>query len=282
MNILTFDIEEWFHLLNYKYSKNETDWNRYPERINANVDYILETIQRYDQKATFFILGWIAEKYPDIVKKIASLGYEIGCHTGFHQLVNRMSPESFRSDLSRTVKILEDVSGQKITLFRAPGFSIKPENTWAFEILAECGISTDCSFFPSGFPGTGLLYKMGSQPLVLRYGSNTIKELPVSSSGILGYRAVFSGGGYFRVCSYSLIRHWTNRSSYVMTYFHPRDFDSEQPMLEGLPAIRKFRSYTGLKSSRNKFERWLSEFRFVDIATADSMIDWKNVKTIHL
>ena len=135
MNILTFDIEEWFHLLDHKGTKTELEWGNYEKRIHSNMERIFHILEKSNQKATFFCLGWIAEKYPEVIKEIISSGFEIGCHSNKHQLVFEQSPLEFENDVERAVNTLEDITGSKIKYYRAPGFSITEKNKWAFEIL---------------------------------------------------------------------------------------------------------------------------------------------------
>jgi len=232
--------------------------------------------------ATFFCLGWIAEKYPHLIRTIVDKGYEIGSHTQMHQLVYEQNPLEFEKDLERSIKFLEDISGKKVRYFRAPGFSIKEENKWAFEILVKHEIEVDSSVFPAlrahgGFPS----YK-SAEPSILKYNGITLKEFPINYTQILGKPIIFSGGGYFRLFPYSFIKKWTSNSPYLMSYLHPRDFDSKQPMIKDLPIARKFKSYVGLKGAQVKLEKWLTDFEFVDIGTADKKINWDTVPVVEL
>lgn len=282
MNILSFDIEEWFHLLDNESTKTYKEWKNFEVRIHANMERIYAILERTNCKATFFCLGWIAETYPEIIKEIVARGYEIGSHTRMHQLTYEQSPEEFQQDLEHSIKTLEDLTGQKIRYFRAPGFSIREDNKWAFEVLAKLGIEIDCSVFPAlrkhgGFPS----YKK-PVPSILKYNGIELKELPINYVTLLDKPIIFSGGGYFRLFPYSFIKRWTEQSSYVMSYLHPRDFDFEQPVINDLSTIRKFKSYVGLKSSANKLDKWLSDFDFIDIQTALQTIDWKQAPIVEV
>src|SRR5690606_17642356 len=137
MNILTFDIEDWFHLLDVKATQHEADWLKYPSRIHQNMDTIFRILETKNQKATFFCMGWIARKYPEVSRRIHGAGHEIATHSDLHQLAYEQSQAGFRADLERSIGTLEDAIGQKIRAYRAPGFSFKHENRWVFEILAE-------------------------------------------------------------------------------------------------------------------------------------------------
>ncbi|MGF1555109.1 polysaccharide deacetylase family protein [Paucihalobacter sp.] len=282
MNILTFDIEEWFHLLDNASTKTETQWQNFEVRIHKNMERIFKILEATDAKASFFVLGWIAEKYPEVVKEISDRGYEIGSHTTSHQLVYEQNKQSFKTDTERSIKSLEDISGKKVKMFRAPGFSITEKNKWAFEVLYELGIETDSSVFPAGRAHGGLPSYGVAEPTILKYNGVQLKEFPINTYSLLNKPMIFSGGGYFRFFPYKCIKNWTQKSNYVMSYFHPRDFDPDQPMIKDLPVHRRFKSYVGLKKADKKLEKWISDFEFIDIETANNQIDWKTVKTIQL
>lgn len=279
MNILTFDIEDWFNLLDVPTTANIEDWGMFEPRIHQNVERLIESTLRHGHKATFFCLGWVAEKYPEVIRQIDAQGFEIASHSHTHQLAYQQTPKQFRQDIERSIHTLEDTIGKKVKSFRAPGFSITQGMPWAFETLIELGIESDSSVFPAlrghgGFPDFGT-----AQPAIIECASGTLKEFPISLGSILGRQLVFSGGGYFRLLPYWMIQRLTLESKYLMTYFHPRDFDVEQPVLD-LPLHRRFKSYVGLKGAHAKFDRWLMENRFVDLATADAETDWGMVSKI--
>ena len=282
MNILTFDVEEWFHLLDFDATRTENEWGRYDVRIYENVDRILNVLEDTNTKATFFVIGWIAKTYPEIIKKIAEK-YQIGCHTMNHQLVWQQKPDEFRSDVETGVKMLEDITGKKVECFRAPGFSIRESEGWAYEILADLGIKYDCSVFPAAHAHGGLPCYPKASPGIIEYQGVRMKEFPVGFKTIAGKHIIFSGGGYFRLCPYWLLRKWSKESSdYLMAYIHPRDLDAGQPMLDDLPFARKFKSYVGLKGAEKKLRRWLHDFEFMDIAVANEMVDWDNIQIVKL
>ena len=279
MNILTFDVEEWFHLLDNDSTRTEKEWDKYPVRIYENVERILRILEETGTKATFFIIGWVAKKYPDIVKRIAEK-YEIGSHTMNHQLVWQQSPTIFKEDIESSIKLLEDITGKKVLYFRAPGFSIRRQEAWAFEILHDMGIVADCSVFPAHHAHGGIPEYTKAEPSIICHNQICLKEFPISVKHIMGKPVVYSGGGYFRLFPYSLIQKWVGRSNYVMTYIHPRDLDVGQPMIKDLPLQRKFKSYVGLKGAEKKLYRLLADFHFMDIQTAMEQIDWRSVPRI--
>jgi polysaccharide deacetylase family protein (PEP-CTERM system associated) len=282
MNILTFDIEEWFHILDHDSTKTQSEWKNYESRIHINVERILLLLEEKTLKATFFCLGWIAEKYPDVILEIVRHGHELGSHTYNHQLIYEQNRKLFNEDLKSSTGILEDIAGQRIKYFRAPGFSIREDNKWAFEILVNQGIEIDCSIFPAGRAHGGFPSYREPNPSIIKYSGKMIKELPINYIKIFNIPIIYSGGGYFRFFPYRLIECWIKKTDYLMTYFHPRDFDKEQPVIKSLPVFRRFKSYVGLSGAFKKTERLLAKFQFVDIAEADKMIDWDTVPIVGL
>jgi len=282
MNILTFDIEEWFHILDNYSTKTVDKWINYESRIYPNMDKIFTFLEESNQKATFFVVGWIAEKYPDIVKRIDALGYEVGSHSHFHQLMYEQSRKEVEEDLNKSIDILESLTGKKITSFRAPGFSITEANKMVFEVLAMNGITHDCSVFPAKRAHGGFTSGIKSEPSMIEINGYRIKEFPINTVSIYGYKWIFSGGGYFRLTPLALIKQWSKSSDYIMTYFHPRDFDPNQPIIEDLSRFRKFKSYVGLTSCMSKLKEWTADFDFVDLASADKQIDWQKVPIVKL
>ena len=282
MKILTFDIEEWFHILDNDSTKTEKNWVNYESRIHQNMERIFDVLETTNTKASFFVLGWIAEKYPEIVRAISDKGYEIGSHTTMHQLVYQQDKNQFQSDVERSIKSLEDISGEKVKMFRAPGFSITEKNKWAFEVLFELGIEIDSSVFPAKRAHGGLPNYGTAKPSILQYNGVQLKEFPINTQTILGKTIIYSGGGYFRVIPYFLLKKWTIEDDYIMSYFHPRDFDPSQPMIQSLSLLRKFKSYSGLKNAESKLEKWLTDFDFLDIKSADNQIDWGTTKIVNL
>lgn len=282
MNILTFDIEEWFHLLDNDSTRSEKQWKRFEVRIYENMERIFRILEETDTKATFFVIGWIAKTYPDIVRQIASK-YQVGSHTMNHQLVWQQSREAFKEDVSSSIKLLEDITGQKVEAFRAPGFSIRESEGWAFEILHELGIRMDSSVFPAHHAHGGMPSYVSAVPSRVEYNGIRMKEFPIVCRKILGKHIVFSGGGYFRLVPYSLLRKWTRECpEYLLAYIHPRDLDAEQPMIEDLNYIRRFKSYYGLRRAEKKLSQWLMDYDFMDLRSADGLIDWEAAPIVEI
>lgn len=282
MNILTFDVEEWFHLLDFDATRTEAEWGKYEVRIHENVERVFRILEDTNTKATFFIIGWIAKTYPELVRKIAEK-YQIGSHTMTHQLVWQQIREDFKENVSSSIKLLEDITGKKVECFRAPGFSIRESEAWAFETLAELGIKYDSSVFPAPASHGGMPSYGAAVPSIVEVGGVQMKEFPIPYHSFAGRHIVFNGGGYFRLMPYGIISKWTKQcDNYCLSYIHPRDLDAGQPMLEGLPVTRKFKSYVGLKGAENKLRKYLTEFEFTDIATAEKQIDWEKVPRVRI
>ena len=282
MKILTFDIEEWFHILDNKETKSITEWNKFDSRIQLGMDIIYDILDNSNCSATFFVVGWMAEKYPEIIREISDRGFEVGSHTHLHQLAYEQDRKTFYNDVEKSIKILEDCTGKKITSFRAPGFSITKKNKWAFEVLYELGITKDSSVFPAGRAHGGLPSYNTAIPSIIEYNGIKLKEFPINTHTILGKPFIFSGGGYFRLLPYKIIQNMTLKSKYIMTYFHPRDFDSKQPLIPGLSIPRLFKSYVGINGCKHKLESWLNDFDFIDLNTADKKNKWDKAPVVKL
>jgi polysaccharide deacetylase family protein (PEP-CTERM system associated) len=275
INILTFDIEEWYH---FDIFSTEDKWSDYPPRIDLYLPRVLDKLDEYQTKATFFCLGWIARTYPEIIKRIQQRGHEIACHSDKHFFVREMTPESFNKDLVLALDSIENVIGKKVVSFRAPAFTISEDATWAFEVLAGNGIENDCSIFPTtrtfgGFPSFG-----EATPTLIKYKDFLIKEFPISTGTVLGKQVVFGGGGYFRLFPYWLIKRLMSQLDYNITYLHMRDFDYEQPRFKYLSTTRYFKSYYGIRQAYSKFERMLDDFKWINVEQAVQRIDYNHIR----
>ena len=279
MRILTFDIEDWYC---HDCESGDKAWASKEVRIYDGVDRILDSLAKRDQKATFFVLGWLAENHPQAIRKIADAGHQIGCHTYQHELLTRFDKKQMYDDVSRAKAEIENVIGTQIDAFRAPAFSITEKNLYAFDVLAELGFKYDCSLFPAerdygGMPSYGI-----GEPRQINHEGYIFKEFPINPADIAGRKVVFSGGGYFRLFPYWLIKKLTEQQNYTMTYFHPSDFDPGQPDMKHLPMLRRWKNRVGLKGAFGKYEKYLSDFDFVNLEQADKMIDWDSLDDIKL
>lgn len=265
MNFLTFDIEEWFLSVNNK-SNPPGQWQSFENRVEQNTEKILQMLDSKGVKATFFILGWVAESYPGLVKKISRHGHEIGYHTYYHQYLSEFSPEAFIKDIERGNKILEEVTGKKTRVFRAPFFSLTNETAWVYDILIEKGFKASSS--------VKSLIKIGNivvpnRPVVVRREAGSIVEFPLNRLNWQLVKPVFTGSGYFRVLPFDITRKLIARKSYNMIYFHPRDFDKQLPYSSRLSPVRNFKNHIGSKSGLSKLDKLLD---FSDFTTFDAAI----------
>lgn len=278
MHILTFDIEDWFHILDNPKTVDIEQWSQFPSRIDNGVTRLLDFCDEAQVKATFFILGWVAETNPSIVAEISRRGHEIGCHSYRHQLVYTQTPDEFEYDLLRALDCIEAATGVRPISYRAPGFSITRNCAWAFDILSRSGIEVDTSVFPSSRAHGGLPGFPTGSPCTLKTNLDLqLKILPMSFHSLFGQRVVFSGGGYFRLLPYFALKYGFKKSNYVMTYFHPRDFDPEQPIVPGLSRTRRFKSYVGLATSLARLQRLTEQFDFISVGSAIDRTDWSKV-----
>jgi len=281
MNILSFDIEEWFHVFENHNNTDESDWNTFEQRLPHTIDSLLYLLKENDVKATFFCIGWVVRQYPGIIKKIDSLGFEIGSHSDLHKLAYTQTPNEFDLDLRCSIDSIEQLLGKKVVSYRAPGFSITQENLWAFDSLVKNGILYDSSVFPVERKFGGLKGMPSNKPFIIENNGTFLREFPMNSHNLFKKEIIFSGGGFFRMLPYYVIKSLMVKSSYVMIYLHPRDFDNEQPF-HTLTLSRHIKSRIGTKNSLSKLDKLVKDFSFVDIKQASEKVDWDNAEIFHL
>ena len=268
-NALTIDVEDYFHVNAFKNIIKPREWNSYPVRVEDNTNRILETLDQFSVKATFFVLGWVAEKCPSIIREIQNSGHEIACHGYGHQLVYDLGPDKFREDIRRAKGLLEEMTGKKINGYRAPTYSITKESLWALDILIEEGFTYDSSIFPVyhdtyGIPDADRFCHNINRP------SGVIKEFPISTLQIkvagMQYRFPMAGGGYLRLFPEWIIRksisHINDKEGKpVVIYFHPWEIDHKQPRIKAGFKSR-FRHYINLDKTMGRIKNLLSAFNF--------------------
>ncbi len=258
-SILTIDVEEWFHAHNYASRVDPASWEGRERHAREGVDRLLELCDELSIRATWFILGWLAERDPTLVRRIAEAGHEVGCHSYVHPIVYEMSPEAFREDVRRGRDALQDALGQAVHLYRAPSFTITPPAYWALQILAEEGFRIDSSLFPVSHPRYGNP-RGPRQPFVL--GSvEGLLVLPMTTLRLPGRNLPFSGGGYFRLLPLAAVRlgaWWvrTRQGEPVVYYFHPWELDAHRPEVD-LGFWQDLRSRGGKKDLHRKLVRAL-------------------------
>ena len=266
MKYLTVDLEDWFHILDNPLTSNPKTWKNFESRIDIGSNIILDLFSKNNVKATFFCLGWVADKYPYLIKEINNRGHHIGSHGYYHQLVYKQNINQFRNDLKKSINSISNLTGKKVESYRAPGFSITNDNLWAFDVMIEEGIKLDSSIFAARRNHGGFYSKKINHPFILKTNSgNEIIELPIVPSSFLFKRIIYSGGGYFRLLPKVLLNHLFKKENYIMTYFHPRDFDENQPIIPGLNFKRRFQANVGISSTLTKLQNIINENSFDDI-----------------
>jgi polysaccharide deacetylase family protein (PEP-CTERM system associated) len=270
-NALTVDVEDYYHVSAFERDIQREDWGSYPSRVVQNTRRILTILQRGHVTATFFVLGWVADRYPDLVREIDNAGHEIGSHGYWHRQIYTQSPDEFRKDLRESIAVLEDLIDKPVTSFRAPTFSITRRSLWALDILAEEGIQVDSSIFPIRHDRYGI--PLGEDRLhIIDTPSGQLWEFPMSTVTVAGRRIPIGGGGYFRMYPFALtIRglESINRrhGAPFMFYIHPWEIDPEQPRVAGPKRIAQFRHRLNLSQTAEKLERLLLHFRFGTVKT---------------
>ncbi|MFD0697130.1 XrtA system polysaccharide deacetylase [Paenibacillus sp. GCM10027628] len=265
-NVLTIDLEEWYHA-NYEDNLFESGRD-YEERVIGNTNKLLELFERHHAKATFFTLGVIAEKYPELIRLIHQKGHEIASHGYGHQLIYKQTEREFEEDLQKSIACIESAIGHKPKGYRAPSWSIKHETPWVFSVLKRNGIEYDASIFPV----KTFLYGIPDAPRVpfqMNFHEGSMLEFPTSTLQLGRKNIPFSGGFYFRFLPYLLIRRMfrtLNKSGLpVIFYLHPREIDPDQPRLEALSKRDYFIHYYQVGSCERKLEKLLKEFRFTTV-----------------
>jgi polysaccharide deacetylase family protein (PEP-CTERM system associated) len=261
-NALSFDIEDWFQVENLREACPIDSWDRQPLRVEVGTDIILSSLEAAGARATFFILGWIAERRPELVRRIAAAGHEIASHGYGHQLVYDMTPESFRADLRRSKTLLEDICGARVLGYRAPSFSITRGSMWAIDVLREEGFAYDSSVFPVSVHDRYGMEEFGTKPFSW---PNGLLEIPLAVAEIGKRKWPVAGGGYFRLLPYWVLRPLLkriNRGGQAFTfYLHPWELDSGQPRVQVAPWLG-FRHYVNLRRTQPKLSQLLADFRF--------------------
>jgi len=275
MNILTFDIEEWY--IYELYPKGGRGY--YVPIINDYLDKILDLLDEIDSKATFYCLGSVARTDPKVITKIANRGHEIGCHSNNHLLIHQMTSSDFKKDTHQAIDTLEQIIGQKIEYYRAPAFSITENTQWALEILIEEGITCDSSIFPATRRFGGFPTFKAMKPSVIEINGKSLMEFPINFVTVLNLKLMFSGGGYFRLFPYWLVKYLMKQSDYNIAYFHIRDFDSQQKHIKHPKYLM---SYYGINSAFDNFKKLIIYFDFISVGSAIEQINWKEAPNVLL
>lgn len=272
VNAMTIDVEDYFQVSAFERHIQREDWDGRDCRIERNVERILGLLDQHRAKATFFTLGWIAERYPHVVRDIAARGHEVASHGYGHQRVTDLAESAFRVDVMRTKALLEDISGAPVTGYRAPSFSIGAGNLWALDCLADAGYRYSSSVYPIRHDH----YGMPDAPRFAHRRDCGLTEIPVTTARVLNRNLPAGGGGYFRLLPYvvsrSMIRSVNARDrEAAIFYFHPWEIDREQPRVAGIGAKTRFRHYVNLGRTERRLERLLHDFSWqrMDAVFAD-------------
>ena len=267
-NGLTIDLEDYYQVSAFAAQIPPEQWKNQASRVEANTERILALLDARGWKATFFTLGWVAEEHPALLKRIAGLGHEIGCHSLRHRSVFTMQPGEFREDTKRAKEVLEHASGAEVRGYRAPSFSIDESCPWAFEVLVECGFCYDSSIFPVRHPNYGSP-TTPRFPYVIETKAGPLVEFPMPTLSLGARRSPFGGGAYLRLLPYWFTRwafHYLNeregRAGCV--YLHPWELDPEQPRMKSSLTTR-LRHYIGLRGFERKLARLMEDFEFAPL-----------------
>jgi polysaccharide deacetylase family protein (PEP-CTERM system associated) len=262
VNAMTVDVEDWFQVQAFAGIIARDAWETLPRRVEANTETFLQMFADAGVKATFFTLGWVADRHPGLVRRIVDEGHELASHGYWHQLADSQTQDVFREDVGHARRVLEDVGGVSVRGYRAPTFSINTRNPWAFDVLADEGYTYSSSLFPIKHD----LYGMPNAPrFAHRVGGGRLTEIPMTTVRAGGRNLPCSGGGYFRLFPYGLFRAGLRRfnrqdDASGVFYTHPWEIDPGQPRVSAAPMMSKFRHYVNLSRTKARIERLLRDF----------------------
>ena len=262
-NALTIDVEDYFQVSAFAPYIRRDEWDQRECRVERNVNRILDLLARRSTTATFFTLGWVAERYPQIVRRIVAEGHELASHGYGHQRASDLDERAFSEDVTRAKRILEDIAGAPVLGYRAPSFSIGTGNLWAFDVLARAGYRYSSSIYPIAHDHYGM---PDSPRFAYRVGSGLL-EVPVTTVRLMNRNLPSSGGGYFRLLPYAISRWLIGRVNAAdrepaVFYFHPWEIDPGQPRVQGIDAKTRFRHYVNIPRMEAKLQQLLQDFRW--------------------
>jgi polysaccharide deacetylase family protein (PEP-CTERM system associated) len=269
MNVLSVDVEDYFQVEAFSDVVDRACWEGYPCRVEANTRRVLELLAECEVRGTFFVLGWVAERYPGLVREIVAAGHELACHSYWHRLIYRLNAKDFREDTVRAKQVIEQAAGRAVYGYRAPSFSITRESLWAFQVLAECGFRYDSSVFPIRHDLYGIP-RAPRFPFRIATPSGTLVEYPSSTFRWMGQNLPVGGGGYLRILPFWYTRLGLERAQReglpLIVYVHPWETDPEQPRLNGRFRSR-LRHYTNLGKTSARLRRLLGAGKFASFET---------------
>lgn len=264
---MSIDVEDWFHVANLEPAVPRETWSERELRVERNTDRLLELLGDAGARSTCFVLGWVAERRPQLVRRIADAGHEIGSHGFWHQPLPELAPAEFREDVRRSKVLLEDLAGSPVRGYRAPSFSI---TEWAIPILQDLGFAYDSSVFPTvAHDRYGKLEAVSGEATLLELRPG-FHEVCISSLRVGSQPLPWGGGGYFRLLPYAVFRRGVirilNSGAPYVFYIHPWEIDPGQPRVKGLSPLARFRHYVGLGRAEDRFRSLVSDFRWTAIA----------------
>lgn len=268
---MTVDVEDYFHVAAFANVISPSEWHQWPNRVEANTEVLLDLFDRKGIKITFFVLGWVAERYPELIKKLHANGHEIASHGYSHQLIYKQSPEVFRDETAKSKQILEGIIQESIRGYRAASYSITRQSLWALDILAELGFEWDSSIFPTRHDNYGIPGSPEAPYRIITSSGSSLTEFPLTTAKVLGQSVPAAGGGYFRQYPYALSRWLFDKASQGGTkpqifYLHPWEIDPEQPRVPNASWFSNFRHYTNLSRCLPRLERMIDDFPFGTIS----------------
>jgi polysaccharide deacetylase family protein (PEP-CTERM system associated) len=285
LNALTVDVEDYFQVTSFDRVVPRAEWDARESRVVASTQRLLDLFARHQVRATFFILGWVADRFPQLIRRIAAAGHELGCHSFWHRLVYDLDQESFRDDLRQARQAIEDAAGQPVTVYRAPSFSITRRSLWALDVLVQEGFTIDSSIFPTAHDRYGV---PGALPHanIVETPSGPIAELPLTISRLGRVPVPVGGGGYFRLYPLALTRRLLARVNRVharpfVFYIHPWEVDPDQPRIGGGSLASRFRHYVNLRSTESKLDRLLGRFRWGTVSEVVEQSLCRHLPTAH-
>lgn len=267
LHALSIDVEDYFHVAALSRVISQDDWGSLPSRVEQNTERLLELFDRNNVKATFFVLGWVAERYPALIRKLANHGHEIASHGYSHQLVYNQSPAVFTDETRRSKALLEDLIQKPVTGYRAASYSITKDSLWALDILAELGFTWDSSIFPIRHDRYGIPDSPKTPYTIQTNNGGSLREFPLTTARLFRMTIPAAGGGYFRQFPYPLFRYLfrnatRNDTQPQMFYLHPWEIDPDQPRYNDASWFSRFRHYTNLDKCYGRLERLLNDFNF--------------------
>lgn len=271
LNALTIDVEDYFQVTAFEHAVDRNSWSAMETRIERNCNKLLSILEDYKVKATFFVLGWIAERYPILIRTIFNEGHEIASHGFDHKTVHNQSRDAFKDDIVKTKAILEDITGSKIKGYRAPSFSINNSSLWALDILYDQGHLYDSSIFPIIKHDRHELASSRRFPYLIKLDhKGTIREFPPSTIKFLGLNVPIAGGGYLRLYPMGLVKRAIKKINErekqpAIIYIHPWELDPEQPRIAA-KMLSRFRHYVNLETTENKLRSLLENFKFITLS----------------